>query len=114
MESLKLFKALGHETRFQIVQLLLEGKLHSCCNEIRSYEQACCVTDLTGLFDMSQSTISHHLAILMDSGMVTMEKRGQWSIYVISPQALNFLHDYIGDWIARYEKTKANVIRLSD
>lgn len=100
MDMVKVFKALGHEFRCQVVLALLEGKIHSCCGEIRSYEQGCCVTDLTDKYDMSQSTISHHLGILVDSGLVTMEKRGLWSVYLISAEALKELHQAIGDWVA--------------
>ncbi len=99
MDTLSAFKALGHPFRYRVVQALLKGKIHSCCGEIRSYEQGCCVTDLTSKFDMSQSTISHHLSILVESGIVTMEKRGLWSVYLVSPMALSELHNVIGSWL---------------
>ncbi len=100
MDSVKVFKALGHEFRFHVVMALLEGKIHTCCGEIRSYEQGCCVTDLTDKFDMSQSTISHHLGILVDAGIVKMEKRGLWSVYLISTDTIQELHKTIGDWLS--------------
>ncbi len=99
MDMVKMFKALGHEFRFQVVMALLRGNIHSCCGEIRSYEQGCCVTDLTDKFDISQSTISHHLSILVDAGIVKMEKRGLWSIYLISTDAVQELHKAIGNWL---------------
>ncbi len=116
MDTFKMFKALGHEFRYQVVQALLRGKIHSCCGEIRSYEQGCCVTDLTHRFDMSQSTISHHLGILVDSGIVTMEKRGLWSVYLISPFALEELQNEIGVWIElnNHIKNQGNLEALSD
>jgi DNA-binding transcriptional ArsR family regulator len=98
MDMVKVFKALGHEFRFYVVMALLQGKIHTCCGEIRSYEQGCCVTDLTYKFDMSQSTISHHLSILVDAGIVKMEKRGLWSVYLISTDTIQELHRIIGDW----------------
>lgn len=100
MDMVKVFKALGHEFRFEVVMALLEGRIHSCCGEVRSYEQGCCVTDLTDKFDMSQSTISHHLGILLDAGIVNMEKRGLWSVYLISPETIQELHKQIGDWLS--------------
>ncbi|WP_236017976.1 ArsR/SmtB family transcription factor [Alicyclobacillus suci] len=101
----KVFKALGHEFRFQVVMALLEGNIHSCCGEIRSYEQGCCVTDLTDKFDMSQSTISHHLGILVDAGLVKMEKRGLWSVYLISTETVKELYEAIGDWFSSCYRT---------
>lgn len=109
MELLKLFKTLGHEFRLQVVEALLEGKIHSCCGEIRSYEQGCCVTDLTDRFDMSQSTISHHLSILVDSGIVKMEKRGLWSVYLIVPEMVEQLHVAIGKWVTRTKNTTSTL-----
>jgi DNA-binding transcriptional ArsR family regulator len=62
----RLFSALGDETRIKIVKLLSEGEQN--------------VDDLTRLLDVSQPTISHHLRVLRESGLVQSEKRGR-SIY---------------------------------
>jgi len=114
MELLKVFKALGHEFRLQVFESLLEGKIHSCCGEIRSYEQGCCVTDLTDRFAMSQSTISHHLSILVDSGIVKMEKRGLWSVYLIVPEAIAELHTVLGEWVQKAAHTDALLNKEAD
>ena len=47
-----------------------------------------CVCDLNGAFDLSQPTISHHLKVLHDAGLVDREKRGVWVYYRIRPGAL--------------------------
>lgn len=114
MEPLKVFKALGHEFRFQVFEALLEGKIHSCCGEIRSYEQGCCVTDLTDRFEMSQSTISHHLSILVDSGIVKMEKRGLWSVYLIVPEVIAGLHSLLGEWATKATNTETVLRKVAD
>jgi DNA-binding transcriptional ArsR family regulator len=62
----RLFSALGDETRIKIVKLLSEGEQN--------------VDDLTRLLGVSQPTISHHLRVLRESGLVQSEKRGR-SIY---------------------------------
>ncbi len=62
----RLFSALGDETRIRIVKLLSEGEQN--------------VDDLTRLLDVSQPTISHHLRVLRENGLVQSEKRGR-SIY---------------------------------
>ena len=47
-----------------------------------------CVCDLTAGFDLSQPTISHHLKVLHESGLVNREKRGVWVYYQARPEAM--------------------------
>ncbi len=56
-----------------------------------------CVCDLAGAFDLSQPTISHHLKVLHDSGLMDREKRGVWVYYRARTQALASLGTLIGD-----------------
>ncbi len=62
-------RALADETRQTILQMLLEGER--------------CVSDLTESFSMSQPTISHHLGILKNLGLVTSRKEGKHVYYDI-------------------------------
>jgi ArsR family transcriptional regulator len=55
-----------------------------------------CVCDLAGAFDLSQPTISHHLKVLHDSGLLYREKRGVWVYYRARTQALASLGTLIG------------------
>ena len=55
-----------------------------------------CVCDLNDAFDLSQPTISHHLKVLRDSGLLDREKRGVWVYYRVNPQALSDLGALIG------------------
>ena len=55
-----------------------------------------CVCDLTGAFDLSQPTISHHLKVLHDSGLMDREKRGVWVYYRARTDALASLATLIG------------------
>lgn len=50
-----------------------------------------CACDLTEPLGRSQPTISHHLALLTDAGLVTREKRGKWAWYRIVPERLEGL-----------------------
>ncbi len=61
------FKALGHPTRLQIVELLREGEK--------------CVCEIIPALQMEQSNISRHLAILKKEGILSSEKRGLKVIY---------------------------------
>jgi len=55
-----------------------------------------CVCDLTGAFDLSQPTISHHLKVLHDTGLMDREKRGVWVYYRARTGALASLATLIG------------------
>lgn len=47
-----------------------------------------CVCDLTEPLDLSQPTVSHHLKILVDAGLLHREKRGTWAYYSLVPGAI--------------------------
>ena len=55
-----------------------------------------CVCDLAGAFDLSQPTISHHLKVLHESGLLDRQKRGVWVYYRARTQALASLGALIG------------------
>ena len=74
------FKALSDPTRVAIVNRL--GSLSEVC-----------VCDLTAAFELSQPTISHHLRVLREAGLVESEGRGTWAYYRLVPEALGRLRD---------------------
>jgi ArsR family transcriptional regulator len=55
-----------------------------------------CVCDLNEAFDLSQPTISHHMKVLHEAGLVDRDKRGVWVYYRARPQALASLAALIG------------------
>ncbi len=65
----ELLKAVADPTRIGILDLLA------------SQSQPICVCDITPRFDQNQPTISHHLRLLRDAGLVETVKRGLWSYY---------------------------------
>ena len=71
------FKALGHPARVTIVNLLA-----------RSTADGVCVCDLTGPTGLSQPTVSHHLKLLREAGLIEGERRGTWVHYRLLPEAL--------------------------
>ena len=71
-ETARVFKALGDETRLSIVAML--GRA----------DGALCVCEIEPKFDLSQPTISHHLKVLRDAGLVETERRGTWVYYSLS------------------------------
>jgi len=50
-----------------------------------------CVCDLTGAFDLTGPTISHHLKVLREAGLVHSDRRGTWVYYRVVPSALDLL-----------------------
>ena len=79
------FKALAHPTRLAIVQKLGENL------EVHGGEQCVCV--LLEMFEIDFSTISRHLAVLKNAGVVTSEKRGKNVYYRLAcPCLMNLFH----------------------
>jgi ArsR family transcriptional regulator len=77
------FKALADPTRIAIV------------NRLASADEVC-VCDLNGAFDLSQPTISHHLRILREAGLVESTRRGTWAYYRLVPEAIESLRGALG------------------
>ncbi|MEU1072813.1 MULTISPECIES: metalloregulator ArsR/SmtB family transcription factor [unclassified Streptomyces] len=76
-ELSRMFKALSDPVRLRLLSL------------IASHEGGeACVCDLAGPFDVSQPTISHHLKVLREAGLVGCERRGTWVYYWVLPEAL--------------------------
>jgi ArsR family transcriptional regulator, arsenate/arsenite/antimonite-responsive transcriptional repressor len=72
-------KALADPVRLQLVDVL------------RKHAGKVCVCELVPLFDLSQPTVSHHLKVLRDAGLVDSERRGLWAYYYVIPDALEEL-----------------------
>jgi ArsR family transcriptional regulator, arsenate/arsenite/antimonite-responsive transcriptional repressor len=77
-ELAAVFKALADPTRVSIV------------NRLAAAEEAC-VCDLTAAFQKSQPTISHHLRLLREAGLVEVERRGTWAYYRLAHDAIERL-----------------------
>jgi ArsR family transcriptional regulator len=77
-------KALGDPIRMQIVDVL------------RRHAGEVCVCELVPLFDLTQPTVSHHLKVLRDAGIVGSERRGLWAYYYVEPEALDEFSSWLG------------------
>ena len=80
----RLAKALGHPVRVQIIEML--GR----------YGGEVCVCDIERHFELTQPTISHHLRVLREVGLIDGEQRGLWIYYHIRPGALDPLRELLG------------------
>ncbi len=74
-----LFRALGDPTRLEMFRL------------IAAQDGPICVCDVVERFELRQPTISHHLKILRDAGLVTVSRRGVWAYYAVDPTGLEVL-----------------------
>jgi ArsR family transcriptional regulator len=80
-----LLKALGDPVRLRLMSLIASHPGGEAC-----------VCDLTGAFSLSQPTISHHLKVLHEAGLIDRDKRGVWAYYQVRTEALASLGALIG------------------
>ncbi|HZG48711.1 MAG TPA: metalloregulator ArsR/SmtB family transcription factor [Thermoleophilaceae bacterium] len=76
-------KALSDPVRLQLVDVL------------RKHAGKVCVCELVPLFELSQPTVSHHLKVLREAGLVDSERRGLWAYYYVIPDALEELTTWL-------------------
>lgn len=79
------FKALADPARLRLLSMIASAA-----------EGEACACDLVEPLGRSQPTVSHHLAVLVEVGLVAREKRGRWAWYRIVPERLGVLRDALG------------------
>ena len=78
-ESLaRVFKALGDPTRVRLLSLIAASDGGEAC-----------ICDLTEPVGLSQPTVSHHMRLLADAGLISREQRGKWAYFRVIDQTLN-------------------------
>lgn len=81
MDIAVICKALGDSHRLQIVQMLAEGEKCGC--------------KLLEKFEITQPTLSHHMKILCESGLVNARKEGKWQHYSINREVWQSFHTFV-------------------
>lgn len=76
----RMFKALGDPSRVKLLSIIAASE-----------GQEACVCDLTEPVGLSQPTVSHHMKLLVEAGLVTREQRGRWAYFSIVPGILDSL-----------------------
>ena len=71
-----LLKAVAHPARLQLLSII-------------SSEGEACACDLTAPIGLSQPTVSHHLKILTEAGLIEREQRGQWAWFAVNKSRMN-------------------------
>jgi ArsR family transcriptional regulator len=82
--AVEVFKALADPTRFEIFRF------------VAAQDAPICACDVVDRFQVSQPTISHHMKVLRDAGLVSVSRRGVWAYYAVDPQGLREIEVVIG------------------
>jgi len=82
----KMLKALGNPVRFQIIEFLASN-------------QTCITADIVKNTPLAQSTVSQHLKVLVESGLIQGEIEGPATCYCLNPEGFRWLKDQIGSWL---------------
>jgi ArsR family transcriptional regulator len=104
--EVRLLAALADPTRLAIVRQLAQ-------------DMETCACDFTSCCDVGQPTVSHHLRVLREAGIVTSERRGQWIFYKLAPETAERLGAVartlvpgglvtVNDLVARRQNAKAS------
>jgi ArsR family transcriptional regulator len=78
----RVFRALGDRHRVRLLSMIAAADGGEAC-----------ICDLTAPVGLSQPTVSHHMKLLAEAGLVTRDQRGKWAYYRVAPEALLALSD---------------------
>src|ERR1700754_232941 len=79
-EFADVMRALGHPVRLSILRILAEKAAHDCC-----------CTDVTECLPLAQSTVSQHIKVLLDAGLVARSPKGTRNCYSLNTERLDGL-----------------------
>jgi len=82
----RMLKALGNPVRFQIIKRLAE-------------KQMCITGEIVEFTTLAQSTVSQHLKVLREAGLITGEVEGPATCYCLDTNGINWLKNQIGNWL---------------
>jgi ArsR family transcriptional regulator, arsenate/arsenite/antimonite-responsive transcriptional repressor len=82
----KMLKALGNPVRFQIIEFLAD-------------KQTCITGEIVEFANLAQSTVSQHLKVLREAGLISGEIEGPATCYCINEQGITWLKERIGNWL---------------
>jgi ArsR family transcriptional regulator len=80
----RVFRALGDRHRVRLLSLIADGDGGEAC-----------ICDLTAPVGLSQPTVSHHMKLLVEAGLVARDQRGKWAYYRVVPETMNMLSDIL-------------------
>jgi DNA-binding transcriptional ArsR family regulator len=95
----KMLKALGNPQRFQIVEFLAQNS-------------TCITGDIERNTPLAQSTVSQHLKVLREAGLIRGEIEGPATCYCLDPEGFTWLREQIGNWLNESTMACVPVSRL--
>lgn len=95
----RMLKALGNPVRFQIVEYLASN-------------QTCITNDIVRFLPLAQSTVSQHLKVLREAGLILGEIEGPATCYCLDTDGIQWLKDQIGNWLPECCPPQKNLIQL--
>lgn len=97
----RMLKALGNPVRFQIVEFLATN-------------QTCITNDIVRNTPLAQSTVSQHLKVLRQAGLIQGEIEGSATCYCLNAEGFRWLKEQIGNWLPTSQACCTPVIKLED
>jgi len=82
----RVFKALSDPARVRLLSMIAAGD-----------PTGTCVCDMNATIDLSQPTVSHHLKVMLDAGLLERERRGSWAYYRLRPGVLGRLASILSE-----------------
>ena len=86
-DTVKMLKAIADGNRFRIFNLLMDNGETCACELLKD-------------FNISQPTLSRHMKVMVDSGLITARKDAQWMKYSVNQDALKVLRDALSGTVA--------------
>ena len=96
----QMLKALGNPVRFEIMRTLAE-------------RQACITQDIVDATPLAQSTVSQHLKVLREAGLIHGEIEGPATCYCVNPEGIRWLKEQIESWLPHCCEPAATTISLT-
>jgi len=82
----RVFKALSDPARVRLLSMIAAGD-----------PTGTCVCDMNATIDLAQPTVSHHLKVMLDAGLLERERRGSWAYYRLRPGVLGRLSNILAE-----------------
>lgn len=103
-ELVKVFKALGDRNRLRILKMLQQKKM--------------CVCELSAALGITRPSVSRHLGLLRDAGLVQDERSGQWIDYSLCKDTINeyapVIQSHLKEWINDDPKIRADIKKIKN
>jgi ArsR family transcriptional regulator len=98
-EYASIFKALADETRLKIVKML-------CSDEM-------CACKILESFDITQPTLSYHMKVLTECGLVVGRREGSWMKYSVNKEKVKLVKEYCDYIVSKYKKIISNDTKIN-